>query len=214
MARSDPPKLGRKEKARATRTRMVQAAYKLFCDKGYVATTMEAIAREAGIAVQTLYFTFHNKTALLQEVFDASVLGHEKPVPPEAAPWFAAFHREPNGARALRILVDNASEILRRVAPLAATMTAAAGDPVAAEVYQRGEALRRKGFHGIVRHLAEKHGLRAGLTVERAVDVLFALLSPEMFHAMSRSGWSFDEWTAWVSDLLVQQLLARAGRRG
>jgi AcrR family transcriptional regulator len=186
---------------------MVEAAYRLFCERGYVATTMEEIAREAGVAVQTVYFTFHNKVALLKEAFDSSVLTHDDPAPPQARAWYAEFERERDGRRAIGILVDNVSEILRRVAPLAAAMTAAAGDPVAAEMYTKGEALRRDGYARIVAITASTHGLRAGLTEARAVDVLFTLLSPEMFHAMSRCGWSFSEWKGWITGLLAQQLL-------
>lgn len=187
---------------------MVEAAYRLFCERGYVATTMEEIAREAGVAVQTVYFTFHNKVAILKEAFDASVLTHDDPKPPDARAWYAEFERERDGPRAVGILVDNVSEILRRVAPLAAAMTAAAGDPVAAEIYAKGEALRRDGYARLVSITAAKGALRPGLTEARAVDVLYTLLSPEMFQAMSRCGWSFPEWKTWITDVLVQQLLA------
>jgi len=199
----------RKQKAQATRKRMLQAAYRLFCQGGYVSTTMESIAREAGVAVQTVYFTFHNKTAILKEVFDTAVLGDEAPVPPQARPWFAEMEREPDALRALRILVDNASEILRRVAPLQAVMVAASGDPVAVEVYQRGERLRREGYGRIIRILGQKHGLRARLSPGRAVDVLFVMLSPELFHAMAGCGWSFAEWKNWITDLLGRELLSK-----
>jgi AcrR family transcriptional regulator len=186
---------------------MVEAAYRLFCERGYVATTMEEIAREAGVAVQTVYFTFHNKVALLKEAFDASVLTHDDPAPPDARAWYAEFERERDGPKAIGILVDNVSEILRRVAPLAAAMTAAAGDPVAADMYAKGEALRRDGYARIVAITAKKQVLRRGLTETRAVDILFTLLSPEMFQAMSRCGWTFTEYKSWMADLLVQQLL-------
>jgi TetR/AcrR family transcriptional regulator, regulator of autoinduction and epiphytic fitness len=61
-------KLSRRESARATQWRMVKAAYHLFSDQGYAATTMAQIAEAAGVAIQTLYFTFHSKAALLPRV--------------------------------------------------------------------------------------------------------------------------------------------------
>ena len=59
-------KISRQERAATTRRRMLDAAYDLFCEQGFRATTMDAIAQRAGVAVQTLYFTFHTKDALLQ----------------------------------------------------------------------------------------------------------------------------------------------------
>ncbi|MGH2394330.1 MAG: helix-turn-helix domain-containing protein, partial [Candidatus Limnocylindria bacterium] len=57
----------RRQRAAATRRRIGEAAFRLFALSGYAATTMEAIAREAGVAVQTVYFTFHTKAAVLIE---------------------------------------------------------------------------------------------------------------------------------------------------
>src|SRR6187399_1573894 len=78
----------RQERAAGTRRRMLDAAYDLFCDQGFRATTMEAIAERAGVAVQTLYFTFHTKDELLQAVQDRAVLGDDVPTPPHEQPWF------------------------------------------------------------------------------------------------------------------------------
>ena len=61
---------------------MLEAAYELFCSDGYRATTMEAIAERAGVAVQTLYFTFHTKDELFQAVHDHTVLGDDIVPPP------------------------------------------------------------------------------------------------------------------------------------
>ena len=110
----------RRERTLATRRRMVGAAYRLFCEKGYVATTMEAIAREADVAVPTLYFTFRTKGAILGEALGAAVMGFDEPVGPEDSSWYGEFQAEPDARRALRILVENSTPILRRVGPLMA----------------------------------------------------------------------------------------------
>ena len=64
----------RQAKAAATRARIIANAYALFCENGYRATTMDLIARRAGVAVQTVYFTFHTKDDLLKAVFEWTVL--------------------------------------------------------------------------------------------------------------------------------------------
>jgi AcrR family transcriptional regulator len=198
----------RKERTLATRRRMVGVAYRLFCEKGYVATTMEAIAREAHVAVPTLYFTFRTKGAILGEVLGAAVMGFDEPVGPEDAPWYRAFEAEPDARRALRILVENTAPILRRVAPLLAATHAAASDPEVTAISELSEERRRNGYRVIVRQLAAKGGLRQGLTAARATDILLVLLGPQLFDALeSGRGWSPTATNRWVVEVLSQQLL-------
>ena len=69
--RSVPRPTTRAERALATRRRMVKAAHDLFCTNGYSGTTINAVAKEAGVAVPTLYYTFGTKAALLSEALGA-----------------------------------------------------------------------------------------------------------------------------------------------
>lgn len=198
----------RRERTLATRRRIVLAAYRLFCERGYVATTMESIARQADVAVPTLYFTFRTKGAILAEAVGAAVMGIDEPVRPEDAPWYRAFETEQDPRRGLRILVENVTVILRRAGPLVAAINAAESDPEVAAVHALGERRRHEGYRGIVRVLRRKGGLRQGLTVARATDVLFVLLSPELFEALATGrGWSVAECNRWLLDVLSQQLL-------
>src|SRR5262245_6712996 len=77
-ATAAPEPSGRKEKALATRRRMLKAAYDAFCERGYAATTMNDIATRADVAVQTLYFTFHTKGAILEESVGAAIIGFDR----------------------------------------------------------------------------------------------------------------------------------------
>ncbi|MEO8571660.1 MAG: helix-turn-helix domain-containing protein [Chloroflexota bacterium] len=187
---------------------MVGAAYRLFCENGYVATTMEAIAREADVAVPTLYFTFRTKGAILGEALGAAVMGLDEPVGPEDAPWYRTLETEPDSRRALRVLVENTAPILRRVGPLMAAIQGAASDPEVAAVYDLGVERQHEDYRGVVRLLARKGGLRQRLTVARATDILFVLLSPQLFDALeSGRGWSVAECNRWLVDVLSEQLL-------
>ena len=199
----------RRERSLATRRRMVGAAYRLFCEKGYVATTMEAIAREADVAVPTLYFTFRTKGAILSEALVAAVMGLDEPVGPEDAPWYRAFEAEPDPRRALKILVENVALILSRVAPLTTAIHGAANDPEVVVVRELSGQRQRDGYRDMVRQLARKGGLRQGLSVARATDILFVLLSADLFEALaSGRGWSFAECKRWLVDVVSQQLLS------
>src|SRR4051812_8644361 len=68
----------RTERTLATRRRMVKAAYQLFCRNGYIGTTINAVAKEAGVAVPTVYYTFGTKAALLAESMGAAIVGFDR----------------------------------------------------------------------------------------------------------------------------------------
>jgi AcrR family transcriptional regulator len=69
----------RRGRAKATHWRIVKAAYRLFCDQGYAGTSMARIAKAAGVAGQTVYFTFHTKAALLSRAYDFAVMREDEP---------------------------------------------------------------------------------------------------------------------------------------
>jgi AcrR family transcriptional regulator len=217
-----PPRRKRKEKALATRRRILRAAHALFATQGYASTTMEAIAARAEVAVQTLYFTFHTKGAILSEAFGAAILGFERWDPVVAAlvtelsrpslrelhPWFAAFERETDLERALRLLVGETLEILTRAGPLSAVFTAAAiSDPEVRAALQQSERRRVDTFTVLVDVLAEKRSLRRGVTKRRATDVLLTLLSPDVHQQLTRGrGWSAASCRQFLLEVVAQQL--------
>src|SRR6476619_5374107 len=133
----------RRERAAATRRRMVEAAYRLMSTRGYTETTMADIASEARVAVQTVYFTFHSKPAVLLAVFEFAVKGDHMPNSPMERPWFAARTREPDHQRALEIFIDATTEIFHRVVPIAPAIRLFGGDPELADVYELTGRLQR-----------------------------------------------------------------------
>src|SRR3954471_19287535 len=96
---------------------MLDAAYVLFCEFGFRATTMDAIAERAGVAVQTVYFTFHTKDELFQAVHERTVVGDEN-VPPPMQPWYLEAIAADDIAVAVRRVARGLSTISRRVAPM------------------------------------------------------------------------------------------------
>ncbi len=189
---------------------MLDAAYDLFCEAGYRATTMDAIATRADVAVQTLYFTFHTKDELLQEVHDRTVLGDDE-LPPPLQPWYQAAVAEPDIARALRRIVEGTQTIFARVSPMLPVFQAVATEP-AGEVWQRSQALRLDGYGDLLAVLERKHPLRPGLRRRDAVDVLFVVLGPETYGALVHGrGWTVKRWTEWTADVLLRDLFGVDG---
>jgi AcrR family transcriptional regulator len=198
----------RKEKAAATRRRMLQAAYELFCELGYRATTMDAIAERAGVAVQTLYFTFHTKDELFQEVHEWTVLGDD-PTPPPLQPWYQAAMAAPSVEEAVRQITLGVAEISRRVAPMIPAFHAVVGDPAHA-VWERGERLRREGMADLVASLVKKAPLRKGVTKPQAADVLYVLTGPDLYRTLVlERGWPEKQYATWAERLILADLFGR-----
>ena len=198
---------------------MVHAAYRLFCAEGYLGTTMKAVADEAGVAVQTLYYTFHTKATLLDETIGAAVVGfehwREPPADPELADllpwlqWWASFEAAQSAREALDLFITHGVHILERIAPLVAAMHGAAGDPEAASVVRVGEARRAGAYQEAARILARKPGgLRRGVSEATATDLLVVLFSAELYQALSAGrGWTRARCTSFFRQLLGTQLL-------
>ena len=184
---------------------MVSAAYDLFCELGYRATTMTGIAEQAGVAVQTLYFTFHTKDELLQEVLKRAVLGDESR-PPSQQSWYAEVAAEGEARRAISLVVQASSNILARVAPLLPVFHAAAADEAGA-VFRRGEDRRRRDMHRLAEVILSKPGTRQNLGVDQAADLLYVLLGPETYWSFVVDlGWPTRAWIRWTSSTLSRDL--------
>lgn len=210
----------RAERALATRRRMVKAAYDLFCSNGYLGTTISAVAKDAGVAAPTVYYTFGTKAALLGESLGAAIVGFDlwrKPPPEpidiaELLPWhtwWAGFDTARTSADALDIFITHGVHILQRVAPLIAAMHGASGDPEAAAVVRTGEERRVDSYREAIRGIAGKPGaLRRGLSVDTATDVVVVLFSAELYHALTVGrGWPESRCIDFFREILTAQLL-------
>lgn len=198
----------RQARAAETRRRILDAAYEAFARSGYRASTMQAIADDAGVAVQTLYFTFHTKDELLQAVQDRAVLGDEG-VMPQEQPWFATMRETATIEAAVAAFAGGLAGICSRVAPLIPAFHAVVGDP-AGEVWRESERLRRRGFEDIVAMWATKQRLRRGLTEEAAVDLLVVLAGPELYRSFTADcGWKPQAYIRWLTRTLLRDLFDR-----
>jgi AcrR family transcriptional regulator len=204
-ASGDPP---RRARARATQWRIVKAAFALFCERGYTGTTMAHIAEAAGVAVQTVYFTFHTKAAVLSRAYDFAVMGDEEGRVPWEQPWYREMVDEADAVKALGTLVSGVGDITRRLTPLYVVASgSAASDPEVAEVVHRHERWRVEGYRDMVEVLAAKAPLRADLTPQRANDLLLLYAGMDVYHALVEvAGWSHEDLIAWTQATLAQQL--------
>lgn len=199
----------RRARARATRLRIAEVAARLFSEQGYAGTTMGRIAQVAGVAIQTVYFTFHTKAELLIEAMIISGGGPEPTSEVMARGWIEDAFAAPDGARRLAIAVDAGVEIYRRVAPLVGALTAAAStDPDVRAAWNRVVGARRTGMGRLIEIMHERDELRPNLAIQYATDILFGLHRHELFLAFTgECGWSVETYKAWTYATLCRELL-------
>jgi AcrR family transcriptional regulator len=189
---------------------MVQAARALFIERGYGATTLQDIADEAGVAVQTIYFTFGNKRALLKEMVDVSIAGDDEPVATMDRSWFKDALAAETAEAQLQHLVHGAQETLGRVAPILEVLRiAAATDSEVTGLWPQGPDPRFTVYATAAATLVTKPDAREGVSAEHAADVLFGLLSPELYLIFVRDrNWIPVQWQEWAWQTLRAQLCA------
>jgi AcrR family transcriptional regulator len=200
----------RAQKAKETRRRMLEAARELFVQHGYGATSLQDIADRASVAVQTIYFTFGNKRALLKELVDVTIAGDGEPIATMDRPWFReALDAETAGAQ-LRLHLRGTKEILERVAPITEMLRAAAAADAKIPLLWDQDTDPRFTVHSRAAHaLVTKPGARPGLSAGHAADLLFGLLSPELYLIFVRDrGWTPEAWERWAHETLTAQLCA------
>ena len=199
-------------RARAARTRrtIAEAALALFARDGYQATTIEAVAREAGVAVQTVYFIYHTKPSLLVEALKVVSGGAEGDADVVDRGWFQDVAAAPDGPRRLALAMEHGSKIYQRLGPFWPAVLAAMGEPEVRAAWESVVRRRREGMRRLVDLMARRGELRPGLDPALATDVLFGLHRHELYLAFTvECGWSFDRYRAWTYAVLCSELLPR-----
>jgi TetR/AcrR family transcriptional regulator, regulator of autoinduction and epiphytic fitness len=191
----------RQLQAQATRDRVALAARRLFGERGYLATTIEAIAREAGVAVPTVYAIFGSKKAILEEIRRRWI--RESEVLELGAQALA----EPDLGRRLELAAKWTRQQLERgYDVIAIYQDAARADPAMAKVWEKVLRNRDQALTGFIKTLAA--GLAPGVDTKTAVDLFWALGRPEVYRELVVDrGWSLARYERWLATSLKQQLL-------
>jgi AcrR family transcriptional regulator len=200
----------RREQAEATRREILDAAQRLFEQQGYAATTMAAIATEAGVALKTVYIAFETKSGVLRALWNLLLRGGEGDVPVAEQRWYLETLDEPDPERQLRRNAENSRNGKARIGAIVEVIRAgAASDPEIAALWERIQTEYRANQGAIVERLHAKGVLRPDLGVGRGTDILWAINHPNLWQLLvGERGWAQDEYEQWCADLACAQLLA------
>jgi len=198
----------RDEQARETRLRIIRAARELFVTKGYGRTTLAEVAREAGVAVETVYAAFGNKATLLRRTWDVDFRGDEEDVPLFDRAEMQAILDEPDLATRIHRHAAFVTATNRRTGPLTAALEgAAASEPAAAEMLLEF-GTRRLDRASRYAKAAAATG-RLAVTESECRDVLFAMMDSALWRRLVvERGWSDDRYAEWLARMWIAILVA------
>ena len=205
--RYDSPR--RREQAAATRGAILEAAQRLFERQGYAATTMAAIAAEAGVALKTVYVAFETKSGVLRALWHLLLRGDEADVPIGERDWYRQVVAEPDPERKLRLGAHNARLVKERAAAIMDVIRQGApADPDIETLWDRIQTDFYDNQRVIVESLHKMKALRPGLDVTGATDILWTLNHPDLWQLLVvQRGWTPERYEKWFADTVTDQLL-------
>ncbi len=193
----------REQQALETQEAILASARSLFAERGYAATTIEAIAERAEVAVPTVYFVFRSKRGILSTLLD---LLNEQAALGET---YRELMAETDPHRQLRLSVHITRRVMEEAGDLIdALRSAGSTDAEFRQTWRTLERGRRGGIEAFVRSLDRRGHLRPGLSERQATDIHWSMVSYELYHLLAvESGWTGDSYEEWLTDALAVLLL-------
>jgi AcrR family transcriptional regulator len=213
MARAVPRRTydstSRRQAANATRKSIIDAARRVFLEKGYAAATMPAIARAAGVVMDTVYATVGKKSSLFRLLLEIAISGGDTPLPALERDYVRAIRAEPDAARKLKLYAAALRRIQPRLAPLVRVLQGAASlDPELAGLWRGISQRRALNMRLLAKELASTGRLRPGLSISRVADIIWSMNSPEFYLLLvEQRGWSSEDFERWLADAWIRLLL-------
>ncbi len=206
----------RDAQAQATRLSIIEAAGRLFVERGYAATSIDAVAEAAGVGRATVFASVGGKAALLKAAYDVAVVGDDDPIPLPERPWAQHVREGDTQGERIKRYAEMVTMIDGRYAPVhEAFRGAASADPEVRELWQEIRAERRRGASNFVRLICDLGPLREGLEHDAAADIVWILNDPGLYHQLVlEQGWSRADFCTWLAETMHAQLLGPpTGRR-
>jgi AcrR family transcriptional regulator len=201
-------------RTRLARRAVIDSGRALFLERGYAATTMDAISADSGVPPATVYRLFSSKRGILKALLDVSIVGDDRLVPMAQRANIQSLLADPDPRSIVASLVGVAIEVNARTAAIYRILiSAAASDAEAATLLDELTEQRRQGQGTVARALARRRALRRPLRETDARDIIHALVSPEMYRLLVvDGGWPPTKYEDWLTGTLIDQLLAEHPR--
>jgi AcrR family transcriptional regulator len=197
-------------RTRLARRAVIDAARTRFLERGYGATTIDAISALSDVPPATVYRLFLSKHGILKALLDVSIAGDDEAVPIADRPPVRSLLADPDPQKMVGSFVHIAAKVNARTATIYRILTsAAASDADAATLLDELTRQRQEGQGRVARALARRRALRPTLRERDAGDIIHALVSPEVYGLLVVDRrWPPSRYGAWLTETLVDQLLA------
>lgn len=194
----------RDAQTRQTRRRIVEAAHQELVRRGYAATSVNGIAAAAGVSRETVYHLVGGKPAIVKAVYDVAVVGDHDDVPVAERNVYRAMLADPDPQSAARTFGRLSAELVGRIGPVLRVLAAAAPEPELADLL---EETRRERLVGTRQLLTALSGSDDEERLDRATDVVWALISPELaLLLVEQRGWTLPAYGDWLAEQVINQL--------
>lgn len=207
---------GRRGQARTrfARAAVIDAARALFIERGYGSTTIDAISAHSDVPPATVYRLFSSKRGILKAIIDVSIAGDDEPISLPDRSRVREPLADPDPKKQVAGFVAVASEVNSRTAPIYRILLgAASSDPDAAALLEDLNRQRRAGQGQIARSLARAGALRPGLREREAADIVYTLMSPEVYRLLVLDRrWPPQRYERWLTQTVVESLLPPESR--
>ena len=197
-------------RTRLARAAVIEAARELFLERGYGATTIEAISANSDVPPATVYRLFSSKRGILKALLDVSIVGDDETIAMADRAPVRSLLADQDPSNIVAGFVGIVAQVNARTSAIYRILvSAAASDPDAATLLDELSRQRQEGQGRIARSLSRARALRPGLRERDAADIIHALMSPELYGLLvvDRS-WPPERYEAWLTETLVDQLLA------
>ena len=214
MPKSSGPKRAynstrRKNQAKETRRMIIEAARKLFYELGYNYATIDAIAREAGVAAETIYAIFGNKQTILMNLIQVTVVGDDENIPLLERPFIKDALKITDQLQLIKKFASDIYTIMQRMSPVFALLRSTARtDPEIMALMNKLLMERLDGMSFFVNQLNRIGPMKEQTLTNQANVSVWAISSAEVFTLLTQDlGWSKEEYTAWLSSSLTRLLI-------
>jgi AcrR family transcriptional regulator len=199
----------RRARALETERRILESADALFAERGYVGTSLAAIAERAEINARTLYKVFDSKVALLSRLVDVSIVGDHADIAVSERPWAAGAFDGDTGAERVRVFASVSRRVMESAGRAFRTAAqAAAADDEAAALWRTGQSHRYEDAAAFVTSLERARLLRLDRTRDEAIATVWLVTSPETFIQLTDGrGLTLDEYQRWLEQTLADTVL-------
>jgi AcrR family transcriptional regulator len=195
-----------------TEQRILAAAAELFLEGGYLATTLEAVARRAQVGARTVYLRFGTKAALFKRVVDVAIVGDTEPVDVLGRDWVQATLTAPTAAERIAASAAAGRQIMQRTGALfAVAQQAAAVEPLIAGLWQQGREQSRRVHALFWTRMAEDGLLDPAVDLAWLIDTTAILAAAETYLLVTRMiGWDLDAYERWLARTFSQLMASPA----